>query len=578
MKIAIEGCAHGELNKIYESIQLIEHQENIKVDLLICCGDFQSVRDKEDMRSMAVPDKYMHMKDFWEYYTGKKTAPILTIFIGGNHEASSYLWELPYGGWVAENIYYMGFCSVVNFAGLRIGGVSGIFKKHDYCKDHFEIPPFSNDTKRSFYHVRKKDIEKMKLTRDCPPDVILSHDWPTNIYHHGNKAQLLKFKPFLRDEIESSTLGNEGAEELLNHVQPRFWFSGHMHAKFAALVQHPSGRKTKFLALDKCLPKRKFLQILDMGGAKDEAVLKYDLYWLGILKTTNDSKRGIELTDDYIPSHDILESIQQCHGNLYVLPFTKSQKGQNAQTRQFCERFGLFNPCETLTWKSIKESTHLEQDVVKDDDKLTDISFVQKTPRSKMHLPKPGTGNTTTPKKSPGLVKKVERDDDEFGELKKPGSVLNELDLSLSSSGEESSSESSSSGNSSDSGGNMSSDEEDKIKIGSTSKVSKLPSFIETPVSFKAPLEKCTNSLRQTSSSSMKSNIDRLEKKEVSCLGKWNSPKEINSVTHTSDLGSDLSAKESGDTEGGESETGQTPVKKPKIIRRNQNIYTPTKE
>lgn len=42
------------------------------------------------------------------YYSGEKKAPILTIFIGGNHEASNYLQELPYGGWVAPNIYYMG--------------------------------------------------------------------------------------------------------------------------------------------------------------------------------------------------------------------------------------------------------------------------------------------------------------------------------------------------------------------------------------------------------------------------------------------------------------------------------------
>ena len=28
------------------------------------------------------------------YYTGEKTAPILTLVIGGNHEASNYMWEL----------------------------------------------------------------------------------------------------------------------------------------------------------------------------------------------------------------------------------------------------------------------------------------------------------------------------------------------------------------------------------------------------------------------------------------------------------------------------------------------------
>lgn len=44
------------------------------------------------------------------YYSGEKKAPVLTIFIGGNHEASNHLQELPYGGWVAPNIYYLGKC------------------------------------------------------------------------------------------------------------------------------------------------------------------------------------------------------------------------------------------------------------------------------------------------------------------------------------------------------------------------------------------------------------------------------------------------------------------------------------
>lgn len=31
---------------------------------------------------------------FCRYYIGEKTAPILTVIIGGNHEASNYFWEL----------------------------------------------------------------------------------------------------------------------------------------------------------------------------------------------------------------------------------------------------------------------------------------------------------------------------------------------------------------------------------------------------------------------------------------------------------------------------------------------------
>lgn len=61
------------------------------------------------------------------YYSGKKKAPILTIFVGGNHEASNYLQELPYGGWVAPNIYYLGAAGVVSIGGIRIGGNFNVY-------------------------------------------------------------------------------------------------------------------------------------------------------------------------------------------------------------------------------------------------------------------------------------------------------------------------------------------------------------------------------------------------------------------------------------------------------------------
>jgi hypothetical protein len=38
MRICIEGCAHGDLQNIYEQIRLEEEKTGQKVDLLICCG------------------------------------------------------------------------------------------------------------------------------------------------------------------------------------------------------------------------------------------------------------------------------------------------------------------------------------------------------------------------------------------------------------------------------------------------------------------------------------------------------------------------------------------------------------
>lgn len=158
MRIAIEGCTHGELEKTYQTIKQIEEREGQKVDLLLCCGDFQSTRNLSDLACMAVPDKYKSMCSFYKYYSGEAIAPVLTIFIGGNHEASNYLQELAYGGWVAPNIFYLGYAGVVEVNGVRIGGLSGIYKGHDYLHGHHERPPYDDSTSRSAYHIRNVDV------------------------------------------------------------------------------------------------------------------------------------------------------------------------------------------------------------------------------------------------------------------------------------------------------------------------------------------------------------------------------------------------------------------------------------
>ncbi|KAL6760061.1 lariat debranching enzyme, C-terminal domain-containing protein [Haematococcus lacustris] len=346
LTIAIEGCCHGELDKIYDTLQHLERVEGRKVDLLISCGDFQAVRNMDDLETMACPPKYRDMQTFYKYFSGEKRAPVPTLFIGGNHEAANHLWELYYGGWAAPNIFFLGFTGVVRFGGVRIAGLSGIYAKGDYMKGHHERLPYDSSTMRSMYHVR--DFEAYRLMQiQQPLDIFLSHDWPRNIVHHGDKEALLRRKTFLRSEIESSELGSPASEQLLKALQPSYWFSAHMHTKFPAVVEHAGGKATRFLALDKCLPGRDFLQVLELE-AEGPKVFEYDPEWLAILRSThsqmNLSRQHRPLpymgTRRMGPSHADMEFVEQAlaaRGNANVpLNFQPTAPAFNPQlgTRQ----------------------------------------------------------------------------------------------------------------------------------------------------------------------------------------------------------------------------------------------------
>lgn len=257
-----------------------------------------------------------------------------------------------HGGWVAPNIYYMGFSNILCFGGLRLGGLSGIFNGRHFKRGHYEHAPFGEDEMRSVYHVREYDMwqlmqyEKATMaaqeTADganaaaaapssaapssvpsasssssslpsSPIDVFLSHDWPRHIAHHGDKASLIRRKKFLAAEIADGSLGSPPAEAIMQALRPKYWFSAHMHVKFAAVVRHPpresngapaastpaassaapapsassSPSLTRFLALDKCLPHRDYMQLLEFPEARGEKVLSYDPVWLAIVKNTH---------------------------------------------------------------------------------------------------------------------------------------------------------------------------------------------------------------------------------------------------------------------------------------------------
>ncbi|KAI1285273.1 Lariat debranching enzyme B [Halotydeus destructor] len=394
MKIAVVGCVHGELDKVYQDIQQKEKAENTTVDLVLICGDFQTIRNKNDLKCMAVPQKYLSLGTFHEYYSGKRKAPYLTLFIGGNHEASNYLSSLPYGGWVADNIYYLGYASVVQFGGLRIGGISGIFKKFDAEQGHFERLPFDRGSIRSVYHTRTLEAYRMmQIANDKnsqPIDIMLSHDWPLNIHTCGNVGYLLKVKPFFRSDVQNNALGNPLFEPLIPHLKPRHWFSAHLHVRFQATVHHDETTTTNFLALDKCLPRRPYFEFIDVSPTDkqiDESrTLQYDPEWLVILKKTNkymsiEKFPKVKVPQIWIIAEETteqdLETVRSQFNNDLLVPsnFSMSEpvssieldsdpervrNFSNPQTVAFCEKLQILEPMTEMN-KGLLQHTNPDE-------------------------------------------------------------------------------------------------------------------------------------------------------------------------------------------------------------------------
>ena len=209
INIAVAGCGHGELDAYYRMCDIFE-KKGKKIDLLIIAGDFQATRNQEDLGCMKSPAKYHRMVrldilrdlqvDFYKYYNGERTAPILTIYIGGNHEAVNYHREVHYGGWVAPNMYYLGCSNVLRYKGLRIGALSGIWKAEDYDRGYYETVPFQMQNGRfdprmvSSFHYRRLELLKL-LAYPSPLDIMISHDWPSRIVTYGDVQQILRRKP-----------------------------------------------------------------------------------------------------------------------------------------------------------------------------------------------------------------------------------------------------------------------------------------------------------------------------------------------------------------------------------------------
>lgn len=363
--VATVGCLHGRLGDLYYDLENYEKENNVKIDLVLCCGDFQSIKTKDDLAYISCPDKYKEMGQFHEYAGNKtnkssknaKTAPYLTIFVGGNHEASNILEENFYGGFIAPNIFYLGRAGVIKTKGVRIAGISGIFKSNDYYKGHFETDLIKHI--KSIYHVREIEIAKLSHLNNEHIDFFMSHDWPTGAVKQKDFKNILHTHYHWKEELETDTLGSPASGYLLKLLKPSYWLSGHMHYVYSNDIEHTNS-KTKFIALDKPAKRRKYFDVIEheFNINKDFDPNDNNIYldpeWLAILKTFN----------DYIPVENKIHNLANFFDNKdeYVnalinvyIPTFKNQKFEVTVPSELKSKMNTnkehFKSLENIEWK-----------------------------------------------------------------------------------------------------------------------------------------------------------------------------------------------------------------------------------
>uniref|UniRef100_A0A4W5MVG2 Debranching RNA lariats 1 n=1 Tax=Hucho hucho TaxID=62062 RepID=A0A4W5MVG2_9TELE len=225
----------------------------------------------------------------------------------------------------------------------------GIFKGHDYRK---------GETLCSVYHIR--NVFKLKQIQ-IPVDVFLTHDWPRGIYHNGSTGQLLSKKLFLRQEVESNTLGSPVAAELLVICTPP-------HQVCDAAL-----RTTKFLSLDKCLPYRDFLQIVEVADRPGSSQgLEYDPDLLAVSPNywNPPQNNGLHTRWDFSASEAaMMEAVGELGGELSIPEnFSLTVYTTNLQTTQLCATQGLTDIYAQVGGQMDTGAPELEDDDVQSGD------------------------------------------------------------------------------------------------------------------------------------------------------------------------------------------------------------------
>lgn len=227
---AAVGDVHGYIYQMLGLLQSWEAKHQQKLNFVLQVGDFEPHRDREDLTIMDAPSKYKKLGDFAHFYRYKAHFPYPLYFIGGNHEPYGFLDNFPSGKEIAPNFNYLGRVNTINLFGLKIVGVSGIYKP-DLFTFRPSIDEIETNSNKKYISFTEAEIEQALNYQNT--DILIMHEWATNII---KKEHLIKLQQRYSN-IKYEQVGNEYALLLIEALQPKLVLFGHMHLKYHSSLQ-----------------------------------------------------------------------------------------------------------------------------------------------------------------------------------------------------------------------------------------------------------------------------------------------------------------------------------------------------
>ena len=381
MEVFVAGCIHGDWDMLVDEVtKLISEGRPIK--LVLVNGDCETFRNLEDINSYSKKDEKLKkgkkiedlLGSFYKLYNGEKKAPCLFILIGGNKECVDLFSQLPFGGFIAPNIYYTGRATVIDYKGIRISALGGNYSPKSYNQPlNIKIPVIETPLIKQAQHFRSFNIYQLLCYQDIPDHLkmhfFMTHEWPFRLPRERADELRSQLHQYPIDETFSKKLENliksyygiPPSNNLIASLQPEYWTAAHLHLPFSTEIKLKSGIQTKFIANPRPKDHRKngfkWYDIItlpqeQLNPQTLDRELSYAPEWIAILKATNENTAftfDIKIKQWSVPlgitnksAIQHLMEVKKFDPNILLI--NQDYLNPSAHTQQICKTFGITPP------------------------------------------------------------------------------------------------------------------------------------------------------------------------------------------------------------------------------------------